>query len=106
MHYNTEENNGIHKISYISDFLHHPHKALEGTFYDIDLWSIWKKITCPVLVIHGLHSDLLTKGIIRKMQRTKENIQIYEVNDAGHAPALLEAVNHETINNWLNNFWV
>jgi pimeloyl-ACP methyl ester carboxylesterase len=86
----------------VSDFFHHPHKALEGIVYDIDLWSIWNKIHCPVLVIHGTHSELLTPAIIKKMLRTHSNTAVYEVTDAGHAPALLDIDNHETIENWLN----
>lgn len=84
-----------------NDFLHHPHKSLEGIFYDVDLWSIWKKIRCPVLVIHGKKSDLLTPEIIKEMRRTHPYIEVYEVANAGHAPALLEPKDHEIIYNWL-----
>lgn len=87
----------------VSDFFHHPHRALEGILYDIDLWSIWKKIHCPVLVIHGVRSDLLTPAIIKKMQRMHDLTEVYEVANAGHAPALLELNDHERIERWLRN---
>jgi len=87
----------------ISEFFHHPHKALEGILYDIDLWSIWKNVQCPVLVIHGTHSDLLTPEIIRRMQRAHPQIEVYEKEDAGHAPALLDLIDHETIAQWLDS---
>lgn len=87
----------------ISEFFHHPHKALEGILYDIDLWPIWQKVRCPVLVIHGAQSDLLTTQIIKKMQRIHENTHVYTVEDAGHAPALLNTIDHEIIEDWLNS---
>lgn len=87
----------------VTDFFHHPHKALEGILFDIDLWSIWNKIHCPVLVIHGAHSELLTPEIIKKMIRTHANTEVYTIADAGHAPALLDVTNHETIDHWLNS---
>lgn len=87
----------------VSEFFHHPHKALEGVVYDIDLWSVWKKIRCPVLVIRGAQSDLLTPEIIKKMIRIHSNTDVYEIEDAGHAPALLEIENHERIYQWLTS---
>lgn len=85
----------------ISEFFHHPHKALEGIVYDIDLWSIWEKIHCPVLVIHGVHSHLLTEDIIKKMCRTHPETYVFNIEDAGHAPALMDPLQQEFIYNWL-----
>ena len=87
---------------WVSDFFHHPHKALEGILFDIDLWSIWKQIHCPVLVIHGMHSELLTLEIINKMQKIHEKTESYTVKNAGHAPALLNLADHKIISQWLN----
>jgi pimeloyl-ACP methyl ester carboxylesterase len=81
--------------------LFHPHKALEGTLLDVDLWDIWRKITCPVLVIHGENSDILLPSIIGKMQTLHPNTQVIEIANTGHAPALLELTHHEMINQWL-----
>lgn len=79
----------------------HPHKALEGTFFDVNLWDIWYKLTCPVFVIHGKHSDILTASILHKMLQTHPNMEVLEILDAGHAPALLEQTQHEIIYQWL-----
>jgi pimeloyl-ACP methyl ester carboxylesterase len=87
----------------MSEFVHHPHKALEGIFFDIDLWSIWQQVKCPVLVIHGVNSDLLTPEIIKRMQRSHNKTEVYKVENAGHAPALLNTMEHEKIMNWLNS---
>lgn len=97
---------GIRKMKsigkWLNEFIHHPHKALEGIVYDINLWSMWKQIQCPVLIIHGKRSDLLTSETILKMQQIHPYTEVYEVEDAGHAPALLDIKSHETICNWLN----
>ncbi len=31
-----------------------------GVKQDVDLWALWDKIACPVLVLHGANSDVLT----------------------------------------------
>jgi pimeloyl-ACP methyl ester carboxylesterase len=86
---------------WLNEFIHRPGKALEGIFYDVDLWAIWKQVRCPILVIHGKKSDLLTPEIILKMRQIHPSIQLYEIENAGHAPALLDQKNHEVIYNWL-----
>lgn len=88
---------------FISELFQHPSKTLEGILYDIDLWSFWKKLHCPVLAIRGKHSDLLTAEIVKKMKRLHKETQLYEKENAGHAPALLCLVDHETINSWLDS---
>lgn len=79
----------------------HPHKALEGTLFDINLWHIWRNVTCPVLIIHGKKSDILLPSIIEKMQKIHPEVEVVEIPDAGHAPALLDPKEHELIYRWL-----
>jgi pimeloyl-ACP methyl ester carboxylesterase len=86
---------------WLKELLRHPAKALEGILYDIDLWDTWTKIQCPILVIHGKRSDILTSDIIEKMRQTHPNTEVHEIEDAGHAPALLDIKTHKTIYNWL-----
>lgn len=83
------------------NLLLNPHKTLEGTFFDVDLWQIWRRVTCPVLVIHGARSDLLLPDIIEKMRQLHPAMDVLEIPDAGHAPALLEPAQHEFIYHWL-----
>jgi pimeloyl-ACP methyl ester carboxylesterase len=78
-----------------------PHKALEGTFFDIDLWAVWHKITCPVLVIHGQESDILSPETIKKMQQTHANVEVITIPNTGHAPALQDVATQETIYQWM-----
>ena len=83
--------------SLLKNILLHPLKTLEGMLFDIDLWDIWRKITCPVLVFHGVKSDILLPSTMQKMQQIHANTKIIEVPDAGHAPALLRREDHEMI---------
>ena len=79
----------------------HPLKALEGTFFDVDLWQVWHTVRCPVLLIHGKKSDLLLPSTIQKMQDTHENLEVIEIEDAGHAPALFDVTTQKKIEVWL-----
>ncbi|WP_019216751.1 alpha/beta fold hydrolase [Legionella tunisiensis] len=53
------------------------------------------------MVIHGRHSDLLLPEHIKKMRRIHPDIEVLEVEDAGHAPALLDLAQHNAISSWL-----
>lgn len=84
------------------DVLLHPHKALEGTLFDIDLWQIWRKVTCPVLVIHGQNSNILQPATIQKMQQIHPHTEVIDIPNTGHAPALLDEEQHVIINHFLS----
>lgn len=89
------------KSKMVWKLLLNPQKAFEGTLFDVDLWQMWRKVTCPVLVIHGARSDLLLPGIIKKMQETHRETEVLEIANAGHAPALLDQAQIGFISNWL-----
>jgi pimeloyl-ACP methyl ester carboxylesterase len=75
--------------------LHHDPKIAEnaqaGANQDIDLWALWDKIACPVLLIRGAQSDLLSKATAEEMTRRGPRARLVEIADAGHAPALRSA---------------
>lgn len=100
---NHDPNIAQHKPApqFLFELLHHPHKALEGILFDIDMWTTWEKIKCPVLIVHGRHSDILLPEYITKMQTTHPNTDVLEIEQAGHAPSLLAPFEHEAITNWL-----
>lgn len=81
----------------------HPHKTLEGVFFDVDLWYIWKTVQCPTLVIHGKDSDILLPSTIKKMQQTHPHVDVVEIDATGHAPALWHQPQHEMIYQWLES---
>lgn len=105
--FSTNYDPGIHEVKFkwqtVKDLFYSPHKALEGIFFDIDLWSFWQQIKCPVLVIRGRHSKLLLPEHLKKMKRLHPIMDVYEVADAGHAPALLDPEQHEKITAWLGS---
>ena len=56
----------------------------------IDLWSTWAEVRCPVLVLRGADSDVLTRDTLARMQAGKPDLQAVEFEGAGHAPALMD----------------
>ena len=61
---------------------------------DVGLWHVWEKVSCPVLVLHGEHSDLLHASTVREMQKrgiaAKQGlVRAVDVRGCGHVPALM-----------------
>ena len=55
----------------------------------IDLWGTWAQVRCPVLVLRGADSDVLTRATVDRMRAEKPDLQVVEFEGAGHAPALM-----------------
>lgn len=55
----------------------------------VDMWPIWGMIRCPVLVLRGAESDLLSEATARRMQIEGPKAEEYVVAGVGHAPALM-----------------
>ena len=53
---------------------------------DISLWELYDKITCPVLVVRGEHSDLLTTQTLAEMSRRGPRAITATIQGVGHAP--------------------
>lgn len=87
----------------VKEFFTNPHRALEGILFDVDLWYLWQKVKCPVLVIHGKNSDMLLSEHVQRMQRTHSQVALLEIENAGHAPILFDCSEHEQIDDWLNH---
>lgn len=56
---------------------------------DVDLWAVWDRIRCPVLVLRGADSDLLTAGTAEEMSRRGPGARVVEIAGTGHAPSLM-----------------
>jgi pimeloyl-ACP methyl ester carboxylesterase len=56
----------------------------------VDLWSIWAQVRCPVLVLRGADSDVLSRHTLARMQAEKPDVKVVEFDGAGHAPALMD----------------
>ena len=59
--------------------------ARSGTWHDpIDLWPLWQAIACPVLLVRGADSDVLSAETAKRMLDENPAARIAEVAGAGH----------------------
>jgi len=56
---------------------------------DLEFWDVWDAVRCPVLVLRGADSDLLTLDTVRRMQERGPGARYVEFPGVGHAPALM-----------------
>lgn len=76
------------------DFINQPIPTLH-------LESYWQSLHCPILILHGDHSDFLPPEIIRKMLYFQPDAQVISLPGCGHAPSLMEATQIDLIDTWL-----
>ncbi len=76
-----------------------PFKA--GSDEDIVLWNIWERIRCPVLVLRGAESDLLSSETAAEMARRGPAADIATLAGIGHAPALMNPGQIAIVREWL-----
>ena len=69
---------------------------------DLDLWPVWARVRCPVLMLHGLQSDALTAETVARMQEVRD-FSCVEIPDTGHTPALSCANQLALIGAWLDD---
>ncbi len=72
---------------------------------EADLWPFWDQISCPVLVLHGAQSIVLTSDIIEKMKKrgagAKTDVHVFA--DCGHVPSLMAASQIAAVTGWLKS---
>ncbi len=56
----------------------------------LNYWDEWSRIACPVLILRGADSDLLSRATVLRMCERKGTRSV-EIAGCGHAPALLKA---------------
>jgi len=56
---------------------------------DLELWPQWDAIRCPVLVLRGAQSDLLTAQTCEQMKQRGPKAKVMEIAGVGHAPTLM-----------------
>jgi pimeloyl-ACP methyl ester carboxylesterase len=76
--------------------------AQEGGIQDMDLWKTWEQVHCPVLVLRGGRSDVLSADTAERMKK-KDGVMLIEYPDVGHAPSLLEPQQIAAVIAWLNS---
>ncbi|UCH75388.1 MAG: alpha/beta hydrolase [Rhodospirillales bacterium] len=68
---------------------------------DVEMWEIWERVACPVLVLRGAESDLLLPETVARMTASKPGCEIAEIEGCGHAPALMDESQISLIRTWL-----
>jgi len=63
-------------------------------------WGQWAKIRCPILLIHGMQSDVLSQSTIRRMS-PRERLTLMHVPDTGHTPMLADRNQISFVRDWL-----
>ena len=72
-------------------------------FYNVSMWQQWDAIRCPVLVLRGEHSDLLSAELAQEMTQRGPPTRLVEFPGCGHAPALMDFRQIGTVINWLES---
>jgi pimeloyl-ACP methyl ester carboxylesterase len=98
-HYARQLPDGQWTSHYDPDIAVNIRKALPAQ--DVNLWPIWQQIKCPVLILRGAKSDLLTPETAKKMCERPFPTQIVEVEGVGHAPALLSDEQIGIVKRWI-----
>ena len=60
-------------------------------------WAMFSSITCRILTIRGVNSDVLPEEIANRMVNSALRVERLDVQDAGHAPFLNTTLQIETI---------
>lgn len=71
---------------------------------EIDLWESWDRIRCPVMLIQGKKSLLLTDEIVEEMNMRGPGpmMDLVVFEDCGHVPSLMAPEHISVIEEWLN----
>ncbi len=73
----------------------------KGPFADVDLWSFWDTIACPVLLLRGAQSDLLLQDNAVAMTQRGPRPRLVEFDGIGHAPMLMAGDQIEAVRDFL-----
>ncbi len=100
LHSTIRQENGTYALHYdpaIGDVFNEP-------MQDVDLWAVWDAIQCPVLVLRGADSDLLTRETAREMTKRGPKADLVEFPGCGHAPSLMSEDQIQVVHEWLLSF--
>ncbi|MDV7338671.1 alpha/beta hydrolase [Terasakiella sp. A23] len=70
---------------------------------DVDLWPLWDAVKCPVLILRGEKSDLLTRETAQEMLKRGPDAELVEIPQVGHAPTLMDEDQIGLVKQWLNS---
>ena len=70
--------------------------------YSFNIWSYWKRIACPILILRGTDSDFLTPELLARMLEHQPQAQVLEIAGVGHTPTLATPGQIDPIRAWLD----
>lgn len=72
-----------------------------GPLADIDLWPLWERVNCAVLLLRGQDSDVLLRDTAVQMAQRKPVTRLIEFAGVGHAPVLMDREQIEPVREFL-----
>lgn len=72
------------------------------SMFDVDMWDVWERITCPVLILRGANSQFFSRETAEKMLTCGPEATLVELEGTGHAPTLRSEEQVNVISEWLN----
>ncbi|CAN5363150.1 alpha/beta hydrolase [soil metagenome] len=55
---------------------------------DVEIWPLFEAVACPVLVMRGAISQVLSAEVVEQMKLRGKRVKAVEIPGVGHAPAL------------------
>jgi len=68
---------------------------------DFDIWPVFEKIQCPILVLRGINSNVLSNDVAQQMKIRGKNVDVVDFPDIGHAPHLMTDEHVSILRAWL-----
>jgi pimeloyl-ACP methyl ester carboxylesterase len=65
------------------------------------LWQSWARVTCPVLLLRGTDSDLLSADTAARMVQSGPSVRLHEFAGVGHAPTLVQPDQRQVVREFL-----
>lgn len=77
-------------------------KAFRNSWFaSLNIWKFWDEIPVPILILHGVRSDLLTRQLTDEMTSRNPNASVVRFEECGHVPPLFEKHQIEVVRNFL-----
>jgi pimeloyl-ACP methyl ester carboxylesterase len=77
-------------------------RTLNPPHADQSLWALWESIRCPVLLVRGETSPLVSRETAERMATTGPRADVVEIAGCGHAPSLMTDAQVSVVETWLD----
>lgn len=68
---------------------------------DFAVWEVWDAVRCPVLLLHGVESIVLSQATVDQMRGRGPALDVVSLPGVGHAPTLTRPDQIEAVRAWL-----